>query len=83
VAEHEIVEIADLERGVIESCALRSLNQKKGVVVRWLGPAVAAEEGAERELRRDADLIRGEQTKAVFVPALRSSEVRDIKNGVS
>ncbi len=45
--------------------------------------AVAAHEGAQPELRRDGDLVRGDEAEPLFVPGLGGWEVRDVQHDMA
>ncbi len=83
MAEHKVVEIGDLESGVVEAGPFRTLRQEQGVVIGRGLAAVAAQEGAERELGGHPDLVRGDEAEAVLVPTLGRAEVGDIEHHVA
>ena len=58
-------------------------SQEQRVVVGRLLAAVAAQEGAERELRRELDLVGGDEAEAVLVPSLAGAEVGDVEHAVA
>ncbi len=80
---HQVVEVGDLVGGVVEARSAGCLEQEERVVVGGLIAAIAAQEGADGEIRRGLDLVGGDESETVPLPALRGAEVGHVQNDVA
>jgi len=78
VPGHQVIQVADLEGGMMKSrLAAGHLHEKEAVVVGGLLAAVAAHEGAERKAVRQLYLIRRDEAEPIFPSSFRRAKVCD------
>src|SRR5271156_5694318 len=82
VPAHQVVEIRDFERGMIE-LRLSSADQEQGVMVARNCATIAAQKCAQRFSAAQIYLVRRDETETRFVPGLRLAEVFYVEHAVA
>jgi hypothetical protein len=82
MACHQIVEIGDLECGVIEPRAVGMLKQEKAVMIGRLCSAITAQKRPKSMSRHDLDLVRRQQSKPLLVPKFADAKIADVEHAM-
>ena len=82
VAGHQIVEVGNLERGMVE-LGLADPEQEQRVVIDELLAAIAAQKRTERRGLVERDLVGGDQAEVLLVPSFARPIVEHVEHAMA